>query len=54
MELSGITEEAIMAKNPVQFQKGLGMHEFLFVKNMYRVTLPSMSIGLTTAMICQR
>ena len=29
MELSEITEEAIMAKNPVQFQKGLGLHEFL-------------------------
>jgi hypothetical protein len=29
MELYEITEEAIMAKNPVQFQKGLGLHEFL-------------------------
>ena len=29
MKLYEITEEAIMAKNPVQFQKGLGLHEFL-------------------------
>ena len=29
MKLYEITEEAIMAKNPVQFQKGLGLYEFL-------------------------
>ncbi len=29
MELSENAEEAMMAKNPVQFQKGLSLHKFL-------------------------